>query len=138
VNAGEPDTCELRLPPVDIAGEQRVDDDRIDIGAYEGSGGTGVDGVIAEGSFLSRSRPNPFRGETKLAFSSPEGPVTARVYDVMGRKVQTLLDRVVRSGEHEIQWDGTDTKGRCVASGVYFVRVETPDEEGVLRVVLIR
>ncbi len=138
VNAGRPDTCGLWLPPVDIAGEQRVDEGRIDIGAYEGSGETGIDGVIADMPFLSRGRPNPFRGETRLAFSSPGGPVTACVYDVTGRKVQTLLDRVVRSGEQEIRWDGTDDHGRCVASGVYFVRVKTSDEEGVSRVVLIR
>ena len=138
VNAGAPDTSGLRLPLVDIAGEQRVDEDRIDIGAYEGSGETGIDGVTADVSFLSRGRPNPFRGETKLAFSSPGGPVTACVYDVTGRKVRTLLDRVVRSGEQEVRWDGTDTQGRCVASGVYFVRVKTSDEAGISRVVLIR
>jgi hypothetical protein len=138
MNAGETDTCELRLPPVDIAGEQRIDEGRIDIGAYEGPGGTGVDGVIAETPFLSPGRPNPFRSETRLAFSSPGGPVTASVYDVAGRKVHTLLDRVVVAGEQEIRWGGTDDCGRCVASGVYFIRVETSDEAGILRVVLIR
>jgi hypothetical protein len=138
VNAGEPDTCELRLSPVDIAGEQRIDEGRVDIGAYEGSGETGVDDVIAGVPFLLLGRPNPFRGETTLAFSSPGGPVTACVYDVTGKKVRTLLDRAVRSGEQEIRWDGTDNQGRCVASGVYFVRVEASDEEGISRVVLIR
>ena len=138
VNAGASDTCGLRLTPVDMAGEQRVDEDRIDIGAYEGSGETGIDGVIADVPFLSHGRPNPFRGETKLAFSSPGGSVTACVYDVTGRKVRTLLDRAVRSGEQEVLWDGTDSYGRCVASGVYFVRVKTSNEAGISRVVLVR
>ena len=138
VNAGAPDTFELRLPPVDIVGEQRIKDGRIDIGAYEGPGGTGIDDAIAEAPFIWASKPNPFRSETKLAFSLPGGPVTACVYDVTGRKVQTLLDRVVGVGEREVRWDGTDDRGRPVASGVYFVRVETSDEAGILRVVLIR
>ena len=64
--------------------------------------------------------------------------MTACVYDVAGRKMRTLLDRAVGSGEHEVRWDGTDDRGRCVASGVYFIRVETSDEAGILRVVLIR
>ena len=138
VNAGEQDTCGLRLPPVGIAGEPRVSEDRIDIGAYEGSGGSGIDGVITDVPFLSPGKPNPFRSEIGLAFSAPGGRVTARVYDVAGRKVHTLLDRVVGAGEREIRWDGTDDRGRRVASGVYFIRVETSREGGTLRVVLIR
>ncbi len=138
VNAGEPDTAGLRLAPVDIAGEPRVEDGRIDIGGYEGAGGTGVDGVVAGVAFLSPGRPNPFRSDTRLAFSSPGGAVTACVYDVAGRKVHTLLDRVVGAGEQEVRWDGTDDRGRRVASGVYFIRVETAEEAGILRVVLIR
>ncbi len=138
VNAGEPDTFELWLSPVDIAGETRIDGSRIDIGAYEGSGGTGVDGVIAETPFLSPSRPNPFRRETRLAFSSRGGPVTACVYDVAGRKVQTLLDRMVGPGEQEIRWDGTDDRGRCVASGVYFCRLTVDCTEETRKMVLLR
>ncbi len=138
VNAGEPDTVGLRLAPVDIAGEPRIEDGRIDIGVYEGSGGTGVDGVVAGVTFLSPGRPNPFRSETRLAFSSPGGAVSACVYDGAGRKVHTLLDRVVGAGEQEVRWDGTDDRGRDVASGVYYIRVETTEEVGVLRVVRIR
>ena len=88
--------------------------------------------------FLSPGKPNPFRSATRFAFSSPGGPVTACVYDVAGRKGQTLLDRVVGEGVQEIRWDGTDERGRCAASGVYFIRVETSEETGVLRVVLVR
>lgn len=102
------------------------------------AGGTGTDDAIAEARFIWASKPNPFRSETRLAFSSPGGPVTACVYDVAGRKVQTLLDRAVGAGEREVRWDGTDDRRRSVASGVYFVRVETADETGVARVVLIR
>ncbi len=138
VNAGELDTFELWLLPVDIAGETRIDGSRIDIGAYEGSGGTGVEGVTVEAPFLSPSRPNPFRRQTTLAFSSPGGSVTASVYDVAGRKVQTLLDRVVGPGEQEIRWDGTDDRGRCVASGVYFCRLTGDGIDETRKMVLLR
>ncbi len=138
VNAGEQDTCGLRLLPVDIAGELRIDEGRIDIGAYEGPGGTGIGDATAEAPSLSPSRPNPFRSETTLAFSSPGGPVTACVYDVAGRKVQTLLDRAVGPGELELRWDGTDDRGRRVASGVYFCCLKVGGKDETRKMVLLR
>jgi flagellar hook assembly protein FlgD len=51
--------------------------------------------------------------------------VQVAVYDVAGRKVRTLADRVFSPGEHTLTWDGTDDDGRGVARGVYFVRSST-------------
>jgi hypothetical protein len=47
------------------------------------------------------------------------------IYDVAGRKVRLLADRVFTPGEHALVWDGTDDGGRGVARGVYFVRSST-------------
>ena len=48
--------------------------------------------------------------------------VTLTVYDVLGRKVQTLVDGRKNTGIHTIDWDGTDEAGRQVASGLYVAR----------------
>jgi hypothetical protein len=50
------------------------------------------------------------------------GRVQVAIYDVSGRKVRNLADRVFPAGEHTLKWDGTDDAGNKVSRGVYFVR----------------
>jgi hypothetical protein len=74
---------------------------------------------------LSASRPNPFRGSTSLQLEMPStSHASIRVYDVSGRLVRTLVDGGLDAGIHEIGWDGRDTNGQLVASGVYLVRMQ--------------
>jgi hypothetical protein len=58
------------------------------------------------------------------------GRVQMSIYDVAGRKVRTLADRVFPAGEHTLQWDGTDDAGGKVARGVYFVRSSVQKDSG--------
>lgn len=71
--------------------------------------------------------PNPFRHETNIRFSLPEGGSRAslRIHNSAGRWVRTLLDGPVSAGTHTVRWDGRDHTGRPVAAGVYFYRMET-------------
>ena len=89
---------------------------------------------------LEGSYPNPFRGQTTLRFTLPEtAPVTISVFDVMGRKIATLAaDELLSEGAHEIQWDGRSTSGRPLASGVYFVRLESNGQLRTQRVTIAR
>src|SRR5262249_18150781 len=57
------------------------------------------------------------------------------IYDVTGRKVRNLADRVFAAGEHELHWDGTDDSGAKVARGVYFVRSST--QPGAGRIIVL-
>jgi flagellar hook assembly protein FlgD len=50
--------------------------------------------------------------------------VVLRVFDARGQLVTTLLSEVMAAGEHVVTWNGTDSSGRLVASGVYFSRLE--------------
>jgi flagellar hook assembly protein FlgD len=60
------------------------------------------------------------------------------IYDVTGRHVQTLLDAVSPPGRGWLTWNGLDTKGRKVGSGVYFCRLTAGTEKKVSRVVYVR
>ena len=60
------------------------------------------------------------------------------VFDIRGRRVVALMDAVVDAGRHEIVWSGEDADRRAVASGVYFVRLQTPRGEHHERVALVR
>jgi hypothetical protein len=76
---------------------------------------------------LAENVPNPFNPVTKIRYHVPrESEVTLRIYDVAGREVLTLLDRVVEPGRHEAVWDGRDARGEAVGSGVYFCVMEAP------------
>jgi len=63
---------------------------------------------------------------TTIAFSVPDGVERARlcVYNIAGGRVATLIDGPVIGGRQSVVWDGRDSAGNRVASGVYFVRLE--------------
>jgi len=66
--------------------------------------------------------PNPFNATAKVSYCVPRRCVAVlSVYDLLGRRVRTLVHRVQNAGMHETAWDGTDTFGQRVASGVYFL-----------------
>jgi len=83
--------------------------------------------------------PNPFNPETSVRFVIPRAmPVTVAVWSVNGERVRTLANGVtLPAGEHALRWDGRNAGGQPVASGVYFVRVETPLGRRVARAVLL-
>ena len=68
--------------------------------------------------------PNPFNPATRIVFEIGEpGRVTAVIYDVAGRQIMTLADRRFNLGRQEITWDGSDSQGNAVPSGVDMVKI---------------
>jgi hypothetical protein len=92
--------------------------------AFLEAGSTGVDGEGEVAALrLMPPSPNPFRGASRLTFSTPsDGRATLAVYDIAGRRVAEILDGPVAGGEHHASWDGTSDGAPC-ASGIYFVRL---------------
>jgi len=83
--------------------------------------------------------PNPFNPRTSIPYSLPEDTrVSVRVYDVSGRAVKTLIDIQQTAGLHTVTWDGRDEGGRCVSSGIYFIRLEAGDFRKVRKITLVR
>ena len=83
--------------------------------------------------------PNPFNPSTTLMFSlGRESNVRLTIHDVAGRAVRTLVDGSRDAGEHSVLWDGKDEKGGNVATGVYFVRVESRDGVDTQKIALIK
>jgi hypothetical protein len=97
----------------------------------------GPDAALAFG--LADSYPNPTRGSATVSFSLGEtSPVTLAVYDVMGRKVATLVDGAVKAGQHEVRWSGRSADGSAVASGVYLLRLEAGDRVATRRLTVVK
>jgi uncharacterized protein (DUF362 family) len=69
---------------------------------------------------LCANYPNPFNPSTMIVFYLPKSErVTLKVYDIVGREVETLIQGEVPSGEHRLQWSA-----QGLASGVYLCRLE--------------
>jgi hypothetical protein len=88
---------------------------------------------------LTQNYPNPFNPSTRIPYTLERpAQVTLTIYDVSGRRVRTLVDRVDGAGRHEREWDGRDDTGNEVASGVYFIRLTVAERAFTTRAVLLR
>jgi hypothetical protein len=87
------------------------------------TGSTGVDqDELPEGYALDQNYPNPFNPVTTIEFAlGGSGQVSLAVYDVLGRKVATLVDGVQHAGSYRVSFNAA-----ALSSGVYFYRLETP------------
>ncbi|HMB69891.1 MAG TPA: FlgD immunoglobulin-like domain containing protein [bacterium] len=90
---------------------------------------TGAPQAEQPGATIVRAFPNPFSSSTRIRFDVPRaGPATLSVHDTQGRLVREISTGVRSEGRHSAWWDGRDANGHRVASGVYFLRLETGGE----------
>ncbi|MDY0109369.1 MAG: S8 family serine peptidase [Candidatus Krumholzibacteria bacterium] len=82
---------------------------------------------------------SPFGGETQIRFRQPaSGPARLEIFDVAGRRVRTVAVPAAAAGERHVHWDGRNTGGAAVSSGVYFYRLEAGRETATGRLVKVR
>jgi len=92
-------------------------------------------GPLAEGATLGPVFPNPVAGRARVPFGVAQaGPVSVRVYDVLGREVARLVEGPLAAGPHEAVWEPSEG----LASGVYVVRLAAGAEARSVRVLLAR
>jgi hypothetical protein len=94
--------------------------------------------VVAAPALLG-ARPNPTSSTTEVGFSLPaDARAILRVYDVAGRLVRTLVEGPMTAGVHRARWDGLDSRGRAVTSGIYFAKLEVGRAIQSERILLLR
>jgi hypothetical protein len=88
---------------------------------------------------LSQNYPNPFNPTTKIEFTlSKPGFVSLDIYDVLGRRVRTLVSEELSSGYKSVIWDGKNDDGESVASGVYFYQLKVGDFSEPKKMLLLK
>ncbi len=88
---------------------------------------------------LFQNYPNPFNGVTTIPFElEKNGNVKITVYDILGRKVKTLINKPFISGKHKTTWDGTDVNGNPVSSGFYFYQIKSGNYSKAKRLLILR
>jgi hypothetical protein len=75
---------------------------------------------------LYQNYPNPFNPTTKFEFRILNFEfISLKIYDILGREVVTLVNGIQTAGEHIVQWDGKNSSGQKVGSGVYFYELKS-------------
>jgi hypothetical protein len=88
---------------------------------------------------LYQNVPNPFNPSTQIQFYLPrEAAVTLDVYDVSGRRINTLFDGTRAGGLHTVEWSGRDAAGNGVSSGIYFYVLRAGNRTLSRKMILVR
>ncbi len=109
---------------------------------FEAENTTGVkdDNTVIPAKFvLFPNYPNPFNPTTTIKFGIPKaGQVELVVYDLLGRKVKTLLNENTHVGYHSVVWDGTNDYGNKVSTGIYFYRLKAGSLQQTQKMILLK
>ncbi|MDP8267524.1 MAG: T9SS type A sorting domain-containing protein, partial [Candidatus Tenebribacter davisii] len=83
--------------------------------------------------------PNPFNPTTTISYDlNNNSKVKLEIFNIKGQKVLTLEDGEKIAGHHNIVWNGKDSEGRSVSSGVYFYKLDTEDYSSVKKMILMK
>jgi hypothetical protein len=89
--------------------------------------------------WLEQNFPNPFNPTTNIRFLvSRQVHVNLTIYDLLGRRVRTMVDEVITPGSRTIVWDGIDEHGYQQSSGTYFFRLTAGDFVETKRMILLK
>jgi len=88
---------------------------------------------------LAQNYPNPFNPSTTIKYELPQQvEVKLEIYDLMGRRVRTLVNQRQQAGQYAITWDGRNEQGQAVASGTFIYQLRAGTFMQVRRMALVR
>ena len=98
-----------------------------------------VDAAARPDVALEPCRPNPFNGRTVIPFRLLSAArVRLDIANLAGQNIRVLAKRVYEAGVHEVVWDGLDSAGREVSSGIYLVRLRAAGLERHGKLLVLR
>jgi len=94
---------------------------------------------MPRGFEVNQNYPNPFNPTTTISYDLPQSShVSLEIFNVLGQRVRTLLEGDKPAGYYTATWDGSDNRGKGVASGIYFYRIKTGDFIETKKMVLLK
>ncbi|GEM_PF-2831861 len=83
--------------------------------------------------------PNPFNPMTSIQFSVPKKTqIHLAVYNILGQEVIVLVDEVLKPARHQVIWNGKDTQGLPVSSGIYLLKLKSAEQVKTHKMILIK
>jgi hypothetical protein len=99
----------------------------------------GLKDAFPTATFLFQNYPNPFNGQTRIKYSLNESTlVELAVFDMLGRRIRTLLSEQRNRGSYSVTWDSKDDRSIKLASGIYFIRLKTENYISTRKIVLLQ
>ena len=88
---------------------------------------------------ISQNYPNPFNPTTEIKYELPnETLVNITIYDVMGRKINALVNKEQSAGSYSLQWDATNSVGEAVPAGMYIYTIQAGKYTSTKKMVLLK
>jgi len=88
---------------------------------------------------LYQNYPNPFNPTTEITYQLPKfNHVDVSIYNVMGQKIATLVNKTQAAGTYRVLWNGKSETGESMPSGIYFYKLQTNDYRLVKKMTLMK
>lgn len=95
--------------------------------------------VVPDQFSLNQNYPNPFNPTTTIDYSVPvRSNVEIVVYNMLGQKINTVVNENLEAGQYRATWNGKDSFGKSVASGVYFYSMKAGSFQSVKKMMLMK
>jgi hypothetical protein len=83
--------------------------------------------------------PNPFNTSTRINYTLPkDGSALLSIYNIKGQLVRILVRADLKAGNHQLIWDGTDSRHQQVADGMYFCRLQSQGKYYIRKMLILR
>ncbi|MFQ6617648.1 MAG: FlgD immunoglobulin-like domain containing protein, partial [Fidelibacterota bacterium] len=117
---------------IPLSGEVRKDENRVTaritrLGAYRlfHNPNATISPGVPESYALNQNYPNPFNTITVIRYQLPEASkVTLKIYNILGQEVKTLVDKIQTPGYYSVIWDGKNSMGEAISSGIYLYKIQ--------------
>jgi len=98
-----------------------------------------LEAALPTQSELLQNYPNPFNASTKISYRLREPALTKlEIFNLRGELVRSLVNEVQSPGSYQVDWDGTDSEGTEVSSGLYFYRLTSGEVSQTQKMSLLR
>jgi len=88
---------------------------------------------------VEQNYPNPFNPSTTIRYAIPEDEkVEISVYNPLGQKIRTIIDRFQDAGYYSVEWNGRNDQGQNVGSGIYFLIVKAGEHSSIRKMILLK
>jgi predicted outer membrane repeat protein len=125
------------LPQSDLAGNQRISGETLDLGCYEYQfNSSEPEEITCRSSYLF---PNPFNPSVKIScYLAEPQKIALEIYNVRGQRVWREQNISTQSGKNELIWHGKMNSGETAPSGIYFFKLSYSSYQEILRGLLLK